>query len=89
MAWALMIVNNKGITKELHLDQQPVIDASATQSVGISFQGTLARAAELIYDDKLRIDSNGAGIEPSVWAQALARAAAGNDKPASAPPEVL
>lgn len=64
--WALMIVNNKGITKELHVDQRPVIDASATQRVGISFQGQLANVSELIYDDKMRIESTGAGNEQRI-----------------------
>ncbi len=64
--WALMIVNNKGITKELHVDQKPVIDPSATQRVGISFRGKRAKVSELIYDDKLRIESTGAANEQRI-----------------------
>jgi len=59
--WALMIVNNKGITKELHVDQKPVIDSSATQHVSISFQGKRAQVSELIYGRKLRIETADAG----------------------------
>ena len=59
--WALMIVNNKGITKELHADQKPVIDASATQRVGISFPGKHAKVSELIYGARLRIESADTG----------------------------
>ena len=61
--WALMIVNNKGITKKLHVDQKPAIDPSATQRVVISFRGLRAKVSELVYADKLRIESTGAANE--------------------------
>jgi hypothetical protein len=59
--WALMIVNNKGITKELHIDKPPVIDAAATQRVGISFQGKPTKVLKLIGGEIMRIESTGVG----------------------------
>jgi hypothetical protein len=59
--WALMVVNNKGITKELHVDQAPVITSSATQQVCISFQGKLAQVSEVIYGCKLQTETNDTG----------------------------
>jgi hypothetical protein len=59
--WALMVVNNKGITKEPHVDQAPVITSSATQQVSIAFQGKLAQVSEAIYGSKLQIETNNTG----------------------------
>jgi hypothetical protein len=59
--WALMVVNNKGMTKQLHVDEQPVIDPSATQHVSISFQGKRSQVSELICGRKLRIETAAAG----------------------------
>jgi len=59
--WALMVVNNKGITKELHVDQAPVITPSATQQVSIAFQGKRSRVSEEIYGSKLQIETNDTG----------------------------
>jgi len=64
--WALMLVNNKGITKELHVDQKPVIDSSATQRVVISFRGERSKVSELIYADRLQIESTGADNEQRI-----------------------
>ena len=64
--WALMIVNNKGITKKLHVDEQPVIDSSATQQVSISFRGKPAQVSELVYDHKLRIETADAGARQHI-----------------------
>jgi hypothetical protein len=61
--WALMIVNNKGITKELHRDQKPVIDLSATQRVIITFPGKNVRVSELVYGERLRSESTDSGVQ--------------------------
>lgn len=59
--WALMVVNNNGITKDLHVDQAPVITASATQKVSIAFQGKPAQVSEAIYGSKLQIEFDDTG----------------------------
>ncbi len=59
--WALMIVNNKGITKDLHVDQKPVIVSSGTQQVSIAFQRQFAQVSELIYGHTLRIETGDTG----------------------------
>ena len=64
--WLLMVVNNQGITKELHVDQKPVVDPSATRRVGISFQGKAAMVSELIYADRLRVEGTGASTEHGI-----------------------
>lgn len=46
--WMLMVVNNNGITKELHVDREASVDPAATQRVGITCRGHIAAAAELI-----------------------------------------
>jgi hypothetical protein len=61
--WAVMVVNNKGITKELHVDREPAIDPSARQRVGISFRGKPAAASDLMDGSPLPLTSTGAGDE--------------------------
>ena len=61
--WVVMIVNNKGITKEPHVDRKPVIDASAVQTVGIFFRGTPVTASDLMDGSPLPMERTGVGDE--------------------------
>jgi hypothetical protein len=64
--WALMLVNNKGITKELHRDLKPVIDLSATQRVVMTFPGKNVRVSELVYGERLRSESTHSGVQQRI-----------------------
>jgi len=46
--WMLMVVNNKGITKELHVDHEASVDPAATQRVGITCRGRISAVTDLI-----------------------------------------
>ncbi len=59
--WAVMVVNNKGITKELHTDRPPAIDPAATQSVRIVLRRKPRQVFEAIYHSALRMDRNDTG----------------------------
>jgi hypothetical protein len=61
--WVVMIVNNKGITKEPHVDRKPVIDASAVQTVGIFFRGRPVTASNLMDGSPLPMERTGVADE--------------------------
>jgi len=54
--WLLMVVNNRGITKALHVDRAEAVDPAATQRVGVACRGRVAAATELIDGDQLRLE---------------------------------
>lgn len=59
--WAVMVVNNNGITKEPHLDRAAVIDAAARQAVRIVFRGPPATASDLVEGGSLPVERSAAG----------------------------
>lgn len=59
--WLLMVVNNKGITKALHVDRAGAVDPAATQRVGVACRGRVAAAAELIAGDPIRLEQGDDG----------------------------
>lgn len=60
--WAVIVVNNMGITKDLHVDRPPTVDASATQPVVISFREPPAAVSDLITGDALAMDVAGGRV---------------------------
>lgn len=56
--WLLMVVNNKGITKALHVDRAASVDPAAIQRVSVVCRGRVA-AAELIAGGPIRTERNG------------------------------
>ncbi|MFM7185615.1 MAG: hypothetical protein ACKO4Z_12710 [Planctomycetota bacterium] len=60
--WAVTVVNNKGITKDLHVDRPPAIDASAAQHVVISFREPPVAVSDLITGDALAMDVAGGRV---------------------------
>ncbi|MFM9011106.1 MAG: hypothetical protein ACKON8_09615 [Planctomycetota bacterium] len=60
--WAVTVVNNKGITKDLHVDRPPAVDASAAQHVVISFREPPVAVSDLITGDALAMDVAGGRV---------------------------
>ncbi|MFM7205252.1 MAG: hypothetical protein ACKO4T_01080 [Planctomycetaceae bacterium] len=60
--WAVMIVNNKGITKDLHVDRPPAIDASSAQPVEIVFRGRPAAVTDIVTGESIPAGLDGMAI---------------------------
>lgn len=61
--WAVMVVNNKGIAKDLHVDAKPFVDDAAGARVRISYRGEPATASDLIDGRALQMERTGFGNE--------------------------
>lgn len=59
--WAVMVVNNKGIRKDPHVDRGPVIDPAATQLVTISCRTPVAAVSEVVEGDPIRMEPAAGG----------------------------
>lgn len=61
--WVVMVVNNRGVTKEPHVDRQPDVDASATQPVSIFYRGQPLTVSNLMDGSPLPMERTGGGDE--------------------------
>jgi len=59
--WMLMVVNNQGITKALHVDRPAAVDPAATRRVGIACRGPVAAARELVTAAPIRTERGANG----------------------------
>jgi hypothetical protein len=64
--WAVMVVNNNGITKEPNRDALPVLDPGQTQVVVISFCCEVAEASDMASQQPLEVHRTATGREARI-----------------------